>query len=194
MKIISAAATALFITLTSAAQASTIQNSDTGLSNDFTTETFTSNLADNTAAGSHFAGVTFDVGNYITRGYSQPNMHGEVISNFQPCCTTPTSMTFDRQVSGVAFNFVSNPGTSTFTALLAGVAVEAFSEVTNYNGKFYGFENISFDSIRIDSGGVNHAYILDNLEVQAVPEPETYALMLAGLGVLGFVARRRKSL
>ena len=29
--------------------------------------------------------------------------------------------------------------------------------------------------------------------VNAVPEPETYALMLAGLGVMGFVARRRKS-
>lgn len=26
-----------------------------------------------------------------------------------------------------------------------------------------------------------------------IPEPETYALMMAGLGVLGFVARRRKS-
>ena len=32
---------------------------------------------------------------------------------------------------------------------------------------------------------------IDN--VQAIPEPETYALMLAGLGVLGFVAKRRKA-
>lgn len=30
-----------------------------------------------------------------------------------------------------------------------------------------------------------------NLVTVAVPEPETYALMLGGLGVLGFVARRR---
>jgi PEP-CTERM motif len=29
-------------------------------------------------------------------------------------------------------------------------------------------------------------------QVAAVPEPETYALMLAGLGVVGFAARRRK--
>jgi hypothetical protein len=32
-----------------------------------------------------------------------------------------------------------------------------------------------------------------NLSVAAVPEPETYALMLAGLGLVGFVARRRAS-
>ena len=31
-----------------------------------------------------------------------------------------------------------------------------------------------------------------NLNVAPVPEPETYGMMLAGLGVLGFLARRRK--
>ncbi len=32
-----------------------------------------------------------------------------------------------------------------------------------------------------------------NLTVTAVPEAETYAMLLAGLGLLGFVARRRKA-
>jgi hypothetical protein len=34
--------------------------------------------------------------------------------------------------------------------------------------------------------------IYDNAGVTPVPEPETYAMMLAGLGLLGVVARRRK--
>jgi hypothetical protein len=29
-------------------------------------------------------------------------------------------------------------------------------------------------------------------DVRMIPEPETYALMLAGLGVVGFMARRRR--
>ena len=31
-----------------------------------------------------------------------------------------------------------------------------------------------------------------NFQVTPIPEPETYALMMAGLGALGFVARRRQ--
>jgi hypothetical protein len=32
-----------------------------------------------------------------------------------------------------------------------------------------------------------------DLTATVVPEPETYAMILAGLGVLGFIARRRKA-
>jgi len=32
----------------------------------------------------------------------------------------------------------------------------------------------------------------DRIPIAAVPEPETYAMLLAGLGLMGFVARRRK--
>ena len=42
-------------------------------------------------------------------------------------------------------------------------------------------------------GPFNAVFSLTGDTVAAVPEPETYALLLAGLGLLGFVARRRKS-
>ena len=44
------------------------------------------------------------------------------------------------------------------------------------------------------SASVTYNYLAATPPVAAIPEPETYALMLAGLGTLGFVARRRKSL
>ncbi|MBW8892361.1 MAG: PEP-CTERM sorting domain-containing protein [Burkholderiales bacterium] len=30
-------------------------------------------------------------------------------------------------------------------------------------------------------------------KASVVPEPETYALLLAGLGIMGFIARRRRA-
>jgi len=42
-----------------------------------------------------------------------------------------------------------------------------------------------------NAGGDNMGAMLDNVSVVAVPEPESYALLLAGLGLMGTVARRR---
>jgi hypothetical protein len=35
--------------------------------------------------------------------------------------------------------------------------------------------------------------VYSSQHVASVPEPESYAMLLAGLGALGFMARRRKS-
>ena len=51
------------------------------------------------------------------------------------------------------------------------------------------------DKIVVNSNQPNF-FTLDDLtvnSVSAVPEPETYAMLLAGLGVMGAVARRRKA-
>ena len=40
--------------------------------------------------------------------------------------------------------------------------------------------------------GNGHGDLLSQNITPAIPEPETYAMMLAGLGLLGFVARRRR--
>lgn len=42
------------------------------------------------------------------------------------------------------------------------------------------------------TGGFETFFVAEAPTVAAIPEPETYALMAAGLGVLGFVARRRR--
>ena len=45
-----------------------------------------------------------------------------------------------------------------------------------------------------DLGGTArmYAYIQGGVSAQPVPEPETYAMLLAGLGLIGTVVKRRK--
>jgi hypothetical protein len=45
------------------------------------------------------------------------------------------------------------------------------------------------DGLRVDA---DYDDMVVGLKVTAVPEPETYALLLAGLGAVGFISRRRK--
>jgi len=82
----------------------------------------------------------------------------------------------DLTVSFGGQNYVYTPPASVTTASLTVTALTS------------GLQTVSFAG-----GHSNQGPVLDNvsLVVTAVPEPETYAMLLAGLGAVGFVARRR---
>ena len=65
--------------------------------------------------------------------------------------------------------------------------------IYGFNGEpgrtFVGFEDILGGG---DLDYDDHMFSFTNI-APAIPEPGTYALMFAGLGVMGFIARRRKS-
>jgi hypothetical protein len=76
--------------------------------------------------------------------------------------------------------------------------VSGILAVTGTHAIFSGVSQLYYNNGNtvLDIGNPNSTVVEPRLigvydDVGAVPEPETYALMLAGLGVLGFVARRR---
>ena len=53
--------------------------------------------------------------------------------------------------------------------------------------------NGSYSFSYLNVGGDDVGALLDNVSVSPVPEPEIYAMLLAGLGLMGVMARRRKT-
>lgn len=63
---------------------------------------------------------------------------------------------------------------------------------TGWHAASYTFTTQASHSYHLYFAGTGSTFGVDGVSVTAVPEPESYAMMLAGLGALGFMARRRQ--
>lgn len=98
--------------------------------------------------------------------------------------------------ASVTFSAFGPLGELLFTATRSGFADNSNNGETAED-RFFGVTNaagISAIFMSNTGGGMEVDHIQYGLNVAPVPEPETYALFLAGLGVLGLVARRRRPL
>ncbi|MGB4812974.1 MAG: FxDxF family PEP-CTERM protein [Methylophilaceae bacterium] len=99
-------------------------------------------------------------------------------------------LTFDLATAATVTAFSNAPG-----AIINFLALPGFGFVPGSAGP-------SPDSVNLGAGSYQVVFksllgstgsFTGGISVAAVPEPETYALMLAGLGLIGFSARRRQA-
>jgi len=104
-------------------------------------------------------------------------------------------------LSGGTFDFNSlylkgwwnDPVDITITGLLGGTVIGSITQSsgttwTNFVGNFAGIDTLH---ITVPTG---YLFLIDDIRVnEPVPEPQTYVMLLAGLGLMGFTARRKKS-
>lgn len=130
-----------------------------------------------TSAGPFSDIFTFTLPAALSTGFSLLNFPVGSLFN-----SMLTSATLFRNTDGVLFN-------ADDTMVRSGVVTPtgiSFTNGASAAGTYY--LNVTGISTGSQGGLYNGA-----ISVAAVPEPETYAMLLAGLGVMGFIARRRNN-
>ena len=129
-----------------------------------------------------------------------------------PSSGEPATLTFATGVSSIGFlwgspdlynllTVTSSTGVQTFVAnASAGNPGATSLGFVQANGNqdfsqyvtFTGVGSTTILALGFSNSPASNAFESSNFSVSAVPEPETYALMLAGLGVIAFIGRRRR--
>ena len=128
-------------------------------------------------------------GNYVDLDGST-NQAGVLSKTLNLVAGTTYTATFDLAGNhrGYADDVVDvNFGSSSLTLTRAS-ADALTAESLSFTAATTGSYTLSFHN----HGGDNVGALLDNVSVSAVPEPASYAMLLGGLGLLGFAARRRQ--
>lgn len=134
-------------------------------------------------------------------GYSIGNMQTVMSNNWW----SPLTGTISNEFNLLGFDAAVTSGPVNIT-VSTNLATYNFDGLTLPNGSsafaFEGFETTVageyFTQFRIDTLGGGYLPGITNVALgtivsTSVPEPETYSLMIAGMGLLGVMVRRRKS-
>jgi hypothetical protein len=108
----------------------------------------------------------------------------------------PLSVLFDNAADSFTFTIGGDTGSRITAALFSASGALVKTEIIDlpdYTNTITLSSDLAFQGVTFydntDSFGVTFTKMSYN--VAAVPEPETYAMLLGGLGLIGFMARRR---
>lgn len=145
-----------------------------------------------------FAGSSFALADYQYVISAIDDVDGD--PTFTGTMTTTAPISLNYQFSVLNFNLYNSIDNVTYQSSNSIIAIEtqgfrftandlsSIFVLTLYPDNSYFSEYTALGQNTVNNSG----YFAFTQQVAAVPEPETYAMLLAGLGLCGFVARRKQ--